>query len=342
MATGSPLRTAIGKPQVLYEHVIRPSEHYSAGGAELKIKGGYPNYGDLSSKLPSWMIRQDLAAYPMKRLSEAGFSRESYASPHAAVWHYLAALTVRGEAVVWSRDDECFCVRPDLQNLLHRRVEMEWRVTKLLVAAQVEDVEAEYGRWANGYRADGLTPFELIEAGGEGYRTLSARIGALEKMVSHHPPTVVDDLCGLPLEAVRQRQKEAIAAAEAKRLEALEKAATDRQQSIRADAVRSLEGDATGWLAQTVAGTTTCFLDYARESDEALRRLEHKLARDSDARRKRIADERQTAELRSQLVKAARQAFPSEEHAQLFLNSGQARLGGGRPIDHCRSQADFP
>ena len=59
--------------QALFEHVIRPSEQYSPG-AKLKVKGDYPNERDLSSKLPDWMIRTDLAAYPLKRLADAVFS----------------------------------------------------------------------------------------------------------------------------------------------------------------------------------------------------------------------------------------------------------------------------
>lgn len=95
--------------QALFEHVIRPSEQYSPG-AKLKVKGDYSNERDLSSKLPDWMIRADLAAYPVKRLAEAGFSKESYGSPHGAVWSYLAALTMKGQAAFWVRS--CVASRP--------------------------------------------------------------------------------------------------------------------------------------------------------------------------------------------------------------------------------------
>jgi hypothetical protein len=240
--------------QALFEHVIKPSEQFTPGGKRLEIRGDSPNYRDFSSKLPDWMIRKDLAPYPAKRLAEAGFSKESFGSPHAAVWHYLAALTMKGQAVLWSRDDECFYVEPELQALLHRRVEMHWRVKKLLGAAEIGDDDAAYRKWALRHRFGGLSPFQLIEAGGEGYRDLLARIAQLEKMTSSYPPVVVDDLCGLPLEAVRRRNAEAIAAAEAAKAAALEKAASERQRSIRLQAGQMLEGmRQPGWRRPSVA-----------------------------------------------------------------------------------------
>lgn len=326
--------------QALFEHVIKPSEQYSPG-AKLKVKGDYPNERDLSSKLPDWMIRTDLASYPAKRLAEAGFSKESYCSPHAAVWHYLAALISKGQAVFWSREDECFYVEPELQDLLHRRVELHWRVKKLLGAAQVEDTEAAYRDWAKTYRSTGISPLQLIEAGGDGYRALLSRVAQLETMVSGYFPKVVDDLCGLPLEAIRRRNQEAIAAAEAEKAAALEKAASERQRSIRLQAMQMLEGKGAAWLAQKVTGTETSFEDYARKGDEALVRLERQLARDSDTRRMRIAAERHVAQLQGQLSDAAKRAFLSEQLAELFLNSGHPRLQGSRPIDRCHSQQDL-
>lgn len=326
--------------EALFAHVIKPSEQYSPG-AKLKVKGDFPKERDLSSILPDWMIRTDLAAYPVKRLAEAGFSKESYGSPHGAVWSYLAALTMKGQAVFWVREDQCFYVETELQDLLHRRVELRRRVVKLLGAAKVEDIEAGYRQWARTYRSAGLSPFQLIESGGDNYRELGERLARLETMVSGYSPRVVDDLCGLPLEAIRDCNREAIAAAEAEKAAALEKAASERQRSIRLQAGQMLEGEAAAWLAQKVAGTETSFADYAREGDEALLRLERQLARDSDTRRKRIADERKAAQLRGQLSEAAKRAYPSEQLAALFLNSGHPKLQGSRPIDRCHSQQDL-
>lgn len=326
--------------EALFASVIEPSEQYSQG-AKLKVKGEFPNQRDLSSTLPDWMIRTDLAAYPEKRLLEAGFTSESYGSPHAAVWNYLAALTVKGQAVFWSREDQCFYVEPQLQGLLHRRTEMQCRVKKLLRAAQVEDDETGYRQWATTYRSAYMSPLQLIETGGMAYRDLHARIAQLEKMVSGYMPSVVDDLCGLPLETIRRRNQETIAAAEAEKAAALEKAASERQRSIRLQAGQMLEGEAADWLAQEVAGTGNCFLDFARASDDALLLLERQLAKDSVARRERLAAERETSQLRCQLLEAAKRAYRTEQLAELFINSAHPRLQGSRPIDRCHSRRDL-
>ncbi|MBP2513814.1 hypothetical protein [Sphingomonas sp. PvP018] len=326
--------------QALFAHVIKPSEQYSPG-IDLELKGDFPNDRDLSSKLPDWMLRKDLAAYPARRLSEAGFSLESYGSPHDAVWHYLATLAAKGQAVFWSRRDQRFYVEPALQNLLHRRVELRSHVTRLLGAAGVEDTDTGYRDWARTYRSADASAFQLIEAGGDGYRDLLARIERLEPMASGYASVVVDDLCGLPLEAIRLRNEEAIAVAEAEKAAELEKAATERQRSIRLQAGQMLEGDSAAWLAQIVTGTETSFADHAREGDEALLRLERRLATDSDVRRKRIAADREAAQLRVQLSEAAKRAYPSEQLAELFLRSGHPRLQGGRPIDCCRNARDL-
>lgn len=326
---------ATWQAQALSRYVVEPSELYSPGGRALVVRGGHPNDRDLSSGLPPWMIRRDLAGYPVKRLAEAGFTLERYGSPHAAVWSYLAALSMMGKAVVWSREDQCFHVEPELHGLLHRRVELRRRVLKLLAASGVDDVDAGYRRWAESHRVDGIAPLRLIETGGEPYRVLVDLLMRLDTMVSGYLPTVVDDLCGLPLEAVRRRNREAIAAREAEKAAASEKAASERQLSIRAQAGQMLEEEADAWLRRTVPGRGIGFLDYARQGDDALAWLERRLAEEGDARRKRIVAERYAAQLRAQLTDAAKRAFPSEQLAQLFLNSGHPRLGGCRPVDRC-------
>jgi hypothetical protein len=326
--------------EALFRYVIKASEEYSPGG-KLRVKGDFPNEDDLSSKLPAWMIRTDLSAYPEKRLAEAGFSTESYGSPHAAVWYYLAALTVQGQAVFWSREDQHFYVEPELHGLLHRRSELRWRVQKLLRDAQVEDDQTGYRKWATTYRSANMSPLQLIAAGGDAYRDLLARIARLESMVSGYMPKVVDDLCGLPLEAIRRNKQEAIAAAEAERAAAVEKAALERQRSIRLQAGQMLEDEAAAWLEQRLPGSDASFVNFARESDDAVLWLERQLAKDSEARRKRIAAEREVSQLRCQLSEAAKRAYPTVQQSDLFLNSGHPKLQGSRPIDRCHTQRDL-
>lgn len=326
--------------EALFKYVIKPAEEYSPG-RKLRVKGDFPNEDDLSSKLPTWMIRTDLSAYPEKRLAEAGFSTESYGSPHTAVWHYLAALTVQSQTVCWSREDQHFYIEPELHGLLHRRSELRWRVQKLLRDAQVEDDQTGYRKWATTYRSADMSPLQLIEAGGDAYRDLLARIARLESMVSGYMPEVVDDLCGLPLEAIRRNKQETIAAAKAERAAAVEIAAMERQRSIRLQAEQMLAVETAAWLAQKVPGSEASFINFARKSDDALLWLERQLAKDSEVRRKRIAADQQVSQVRCQLTEAAKRAYPTEQQSDLFLNSGHPKLQGSRPIDRCHTQRDL-
>lgn len=331
----------IWQVQALYAYVIKPSETYSPGGRDLEVKGDFPNERDLSSRLPEWMIRTDLSRYPHKRLNEAGFSSESYGSPHSAVWGYLATLASMGQAVSWSREDQKFFIERDIQHLLYRRVELSGMVTRLLRDADIEDGEAAYMDWANSYRVDGMTAAQLVETGGDAYQLLTSRLSKLQSMVSGYLPKLVDDLCGLPLEAIRQRNIELIAVDDAKKAAALQRAKTERMDWIHAQAREILQNEAPAWLEQRVKDTRTTFIDFAGESDEAMRRVQHQLDRDGQVRRQRIAAERELTELRGRLETAARAAFANSQLAELFLKSGHPRLSGARPIDYCRSSHDF-
>ncbi len=141
-------------------------------------------------------------------------------------------------------------------------------------------------------------------------------------------PKVVDDLCGLPLEAIRRGKQETITAAEAERAAAVEMAALARQRSIRLQAAQMLEGEAAAWLAQRFPGSQASFVNFARESDDALLRVERQLAMDSEARRKRITAEQEVTKLRCQLSEAAKAAYRDEQLSDLFLSSGHPKLQG--------------
>lgn len=249
--------------QALYAYVIKPSETYSPGGRNLEAKGDFPNERDLSSRLPEWMIRSDLSSYPSKRLSEAGFSSESYGSPHYAVWDYLATLSSMGQAIFWDREDQKFYIERNLQYLLHRRVELHGTVTRLLRDAEIPGPENVYLTWANSYRIDGITPGRLVETGGDAYESLMTHLSNLRSMVSGHRPNLVDDLCGLPLEAIRQRNIDLIAAEDAKKAAAAAKAKTERIDWIASHAREILQDEAAAWLEQRVKDTETSFADFA-------------------------------------------------------------------------------
>lgn len=327
--------------QALYTYVIKPSETYSPGCRDLEVKGEFPNERDLSSRLPRWMIRTDLSNYPLKRLNEAGFSRESYGSPDRAVWYYLATLSGMGAAVFWNPEDQKFFIEKDLQHLLHRRVELRQIVTQLLRDAKVEEHKAAYPSWANSYSIDGVTAAQLVETGGDAYQLLTSRLSKLQSMVSGYLPKVVDELCGLPLEAIRQRNIDLIAVADAEKAVALEEAKAERIAWIRSQASDILQDEAPAWLEQRVKDADISLLDFAGESDEGMRHFQNRLDQDGKARRRRITEERDLAEVRSRLEAAAKASFPSEALADLFLRSGHPRLGGARPMEYCRSQRDL-
>lgn len=329
--------SSVWQAHVLHEYVIAPSRMFSPG-SRLRIKGDFPHEDDLSNKVPDWMIRTDLGNYPARRLAEAGFIRETYGSAHAAVWYYLSELSITGMAVEWRRHDERFYVAEALHGLLHRRVELRRIVEGLLRAAGVADPAIAYLRWAKTYPTSDSTPARLVENGGDDYRDLKQRLDALNWMVPTYSRKVVNDLCGLPLEAIRQRTIDAVADDEADRLAALAKAVADRKASIRRQAEQMLLQDAPTWLAQRVKDSELSFENYAGESDAALTQVKRRLSYDSDERQKRIANERRVADLRSELERQVRKAFKRPEEAELFLRSTQPRLQGQWPINYCTSQ----
>lgn len=246
-----------------------------------------------------------------------------------------------GLAVFWNRQEQQFFVDLGLQRLLHRRCELRGTVTRLLRAAKVEDDEADYRSWAESYRIRGMNATQLAEVGGDDYRELMSRLAGLQMMVSGYMPTVVDDLCDLPLETIRQRNVDLIAAEDAKKAAALEQAKLERMSWVRTRAREVLQEEATGWLAQSITGCETSNLDFAGQSDENLQRVQYPLNREGEARRRRIAAERELAEFHDRLESAAKAVFPNQEFSDLFLKAAHPRLGGSRPLEYCRSEKDF-
>lgn len=332
---------AIWQAHVLDLHVIKPSRMFAPGGRSIAVKGDWPHEQLLASKLPDWMMRTDLSNYPAKRLGEAGYDQWSYGSPSHAVWHYFAALQLRGEAVVWSREDQSFFIEPEIHGRLYRRVELPRSVTKLLGAVQHNDPETGYRRWASTYIARGATPAELIENGGHGYDDLVRKIAAIDAMLPSYSRNVVDDLCGLPLEPIRHRNLAAIAADAAERERKAREASYRRSTSLRRQAVQMLESDAAEWLGQQVEPAGVGIVEFASGSDDMLFKAERWLAAAADKRRQTISIAQHVAALRNELTQVAHRAFPSSALADLFLNSGQPKLGGRRPIDYCDSKQAF-
>ena len=245
---------AVWQAQVLNAFVIGPSRRYSPRGPKVTIKGDWPHEHSLANKVPKWMIRSDLSAYPSKRLAEAGFDPSSFGSPDHAVWHYFAELQDRGQAVVWIGNERRFVIEPELHGRLYRRDELRRIVTKLLGAVQHDDPDRGYDRWASTYTVENVTVAELVENGGDWYDDLLRRVSAIERMLPSYSRKIVDDLCGLPLEPIRERNLAAIAADEEKRIRQEQEAADTRRDSIKQQAEQMLQDDAADWLAQISQG----------------------------------------------------------------------------------------
>ncbi len=329
---------AVWQAQALEAHIIEPGRQLAPGGRCIAVRGAWPNERALASKLPAWMIRSDLSCYRPERLVEAGYDRASFGSAEHAVWNYFAALQLRGEAVFWSQEEQAFFIEPKLHGRLHRRVELRRLVMKLLGASEHTDLESGYRRWASTYRVGETTAADLVETGGESYRDLLRRLEAVEMMLPSHSRKAVEDLCGLPLEPIRERNLAAIAADEEARLHKENEAADRRRDSICRLAEQMLEQDASEWLTRRVEPGAVSVVEFASSSDEALHKAKRWLGAAADRRRQEIIIARQTVRLRANLMQAARKAFGDPAMAELFLNSGQPRIGGRRPIDYCDSE----
>lgn len=329
---------AIWQAHALEAHVIAPSRQFTPGGHGIPVKGEWPNEHSLVSKLPAWMIRSDLSRYKAERLTEAGYDRASYGSPDHAVWSYFVALARRGQAVIWSSEEKSFFIEPELHGRLHRRVELHRLVTKLLTAVEHPDPERGYLRWASGYQAGDSTPAELVEAGEEPYLALRCRILAIEAMLPSYSRKVTNDLCGLPLEPIRDRNLAAIAADEEARIRKENEAAETRRRHIRRQAEQMLGQDAGDWLARQVPPSGASVIDFAGTGDDALLQAERWLATAAKHRREAIIAAERVAGLRAELSSAAQKAFLDPAKADLFLNTGQPTIGGRHPIDFCDSE----
>lgn len=315
--------------------VVQPSEMFSPGG-ELSVKGKWPNDRDLSSALPAWMIRSDLSQYPLERLEEAGFDQARFATPHGAIWNYMEELAKSG--LLHRQPGARFVIAPDLHGVLHRRARMRRSVLALLQAAEHPDPERAFAAWASSPDREGLTPAQRIDAGGERHDALASRIRTIERMSRGHGRDVTDDLCGLPLEPIKDRHVARIAAEEEARARKDEEARGQRRMRLQALVRRAL-GDAGGeGLIAPVDEAGMSLLDWAEQSEVNFAQAERRLWREADERDKRIAEERNVAGLRAKLTAAAERAFSDPEKARVFLNAAHPGLGGERPLAFCISE----
>lgn len=310
---------------VLATHVVAPALSQSPG-SRIKVRGDWPDYQGNANRLPDWMTRTDLSQYHWKRLEEAGYSTSSFGKPDHAVFHYLAHLSGTEEVVFWDREEEAFFVAPELHGRLFRTHELGWKIRRVLETAGATDPDEVKARWMRKYNVNGASPADVARAGGDAYDALLHRVEALVRMAaSYYEPVVVDDLCGLPLEPMRQKRLTEIAAREAKLAKEREDAALARRNILESDATEGLADEATAWLKQIVPSTARPLVEWAGETDTTLAQALTLLRKAIRERNARLAAAEALSGYQRQLEMAAKKAYPGDERARLFINAWRAK-----------------
>lgn len=328
---------AIWQAQVLSVHLIKPSQRFTPGGTEITINGEWPNDRNFASKIPGWMIRSDLSDYLPAQLQEAGFDQASYGSPRNAIWHYLSKLCDHREGFLWHSEKKEFYVEPNMHGRLYRRCEIRGLTIRIFGAIQHADPEQGYQSWVSSYSFEGATIAEVTEDGGADYDRFLEKLSAIVAMLPSYSRRIVDDLCGLPLEFIRERNLAAISADHAAKEQKKVEEANARRSIIKRNAIEALEKEAGTWLDKIVEPEGLSMVDFASVSDASLLKAERWLAVETDRRRQAFSEAQRVAALRTRLINETHKAFPDKMRAELFLNSGHPKIGGRRPIEYCSS-----
>lgn len=329
---------SIWQAQALSVFLIKPSQKFTPGDTEIVIAGEWPRESDFASKLPSWMIRSDLKDYPLVRLEEAGFDQESFGRPHSAIWYYLSKLCALKEGFFWNSEKKAFYVERGIHGRLYRRSEIRRLVVKILDAAQKGDSTQAYLNWLFVHSFEGETVAQLIEGGGAKYERLLEKLSAIAAMLPAFSRRIADDLCGLPVEWILERNLASISADQASENQRKIEAANRRKSIILQTTIGELGQDAMAWLQTVLEPEGLSIADFASTSDTALHRAERLLAGELDRRRQSIAMAERIAALRLKLTEESCRAFQDTRRAELFLNSGHPKIGGCRPIEYCSSE----
>lgn len=329
---------AIWQAELLAACVVRPARMYSPV-REVAIKGSFPNEPWISSNLPAWMIRTDLSNYRSALLQGAGYDRNSFGTAEHAVRHYLQHLAFDGQAVDWSASGTGYIIEPELHGRLHRGMELHRRVSRLLAAAGNADPEAAFYRWMNRFRIGAVTPREAIAAGCEAYKQLDRRLHAIEGMAQWHG-TVADDLCGLPLEMLRERTQQRQAAEEASLAQKLAEAGETRVRMVRRR-TDELFGPAAVDRLHDVSLSGVEIETLARESDDGMKRAMLALEMEARRRNAELARQEVLESRRKSVRQVALRKFGDRERAELFLATTNPKLDNRRPIDFVESQAEM-
>lgn len=311
----------IWQAEILATCVVAPSIQYSPG-SRLAIKGQWPQEQSLASRLPDWMVRTDLSYYRSKALEAAGYSTSSYGTPDTAIRDYLFGLSTIGSIVFWDRDEQAFFIESELHGHLYRRHELRWKLRQILEAANAPQPEAVTERWMRKYNVSGQSPESVAREGGEAYVTLLQRIDNLRRMANaRYESYVIDDLCGLSLQALRETRLREQEQREAKRLKELADAAALRSGYLETDARRDLGDEVAEWLRSSSPDPTMTILEWAGENDAQLQIAERQLSQAVRSRKARQAAAEAVEACQRQLETKVRAAIPDQQRADLFLKA---------------------
>ena len=329
----------IWQAEALVSSLITRCQKTPPGGARLYIGEKQSNDRSRRAGLPSWMIRSDLDELDPNGLAEAGYDQARFGSPELAVWRYFEALNDRGGVVSWDPEQRDFFVLPELHGFIHRECDLRALVERLLKAARSSDPASEYSAWCLRHVEGDVSVGELIETGGPTYDAFRHKLGLLKRMNSPFSRAVVDDLCGLPLEPIRERVLTQIAADEADRIREEREVADARRADIRREAEHLLGSTAGFWLSGPSEIDGISMIDFAATSVEAY----GKVFRAIDAAHHKQNEEEKKRRMKETclhtLKLATHAAIRKPEAAALFLNSSHPKLQGRRPIDYCESEA---
>jgi hypothetical protein len=311
----------IWQAEILATCVVAPSTQYTPG-CRIELKGQWPEDRSLASKLPEWMVRKDLSHYRSTTLEAAGYNSESFGTPDMAIRNYLFELSTIGDVLFWDRDAQAFFIESELHGYLYRRHELRWKLRQILEAANAPQPEEITDRWLRKYNVDGCCPDTVARRGGEAYDALLLRIDNLRRMAhAYHEAYVVDDLCGLSLQALRETRLAEKEQREAKRLQELANAAAARRRALETDAQKGLNEEAADWLSSPSPDRTKTILEWAAENDEQLRAAERQLGQAARSRMAKLAALKAVDDCRRQLELKVRAAISDPQRADLFLKA---------------------
>ena len=271
-------------------------------------------------------------------------------APYRVVEAYLGHLAASG---LLHRSRKRWCLTRQAQEEVceHRRLAQAVAERRMTILRSVERIlttlppaEARGMTLAVWMRTavgeDGATAEELLERGPNDVAAIGRRLAPLESMVfSDGQPA--DDLLGLPLEAVRDRQRlrhEARAEEERQKREAAARRAVDHRVATLAASARECLGEAAeAWLHGVSAGLGgRSPVAAAAESDVDYWSADAELRRE-EVRFRRL---REVEALRDALRQSAR-GSGEPERALLFLTSANPSWENRRPIEHCVDKASF-